>query len=220
MFAQIPCMKFYGLYYILLGMVTWLLPGHSSARTLPHADHSVLASGTWYKLAIPGEGIYKIDKTLLNSMGINTSAEIRLYGTGGRMLPEAVGSTRYDDLPEVALMQTDNYLLFYAPGPHSWSYQGSTYTHTFNLYSDTAYYYLQVGTGGKRIATDAATPTATSTILSFDYHDYYENDSLNLLQSGKQWWGPAFSTTQTTRTIPFTLPFTPTSFSINTRVGA
>ncbi len=220
MFAQIPCMKFYGLYYILLGMATWLVPGYTAARTVPHTDHSVLASGSWYKLAIAREGIYKIDKTLLNSMGINTTAAIRLYGTGGRMLPEAVSSTRYDDLPEVALMAVDDYLLFYAPGPHSWNYQGSTYTHTLNLYSDTAYYYLQVGSGGKRIATDASTPTATITIQRFDYHDYYENDSLNLLQSGKQWWGPAFSSSQTTRTIPFTLPFTPTSFSINTRVGA
>lgn len=220
MFAQIPCMKFYGLCYILLGIVTCLLPGYAAGRTVPHADHSMLASGTWYKLAISREGIYKIDKTLLNSMGINTSAEIRLYGTGGRMLPEAVSSPRYDDLPEVALLAVEDYLLFYAPGPHSWSYQGSTYIHTLNLYSDTAYYFLQVGSGGRRITTDGTTPTPTTTVQSFDYHDYYENDSLNLLQSGKQWWGPAFNTTQTTRTIPFTLPFAPTSLSINTRVGA
>ncbi len=220
MFAQIPCMKFYGLCYILLSTVTWLLPGYAAGRTVPHADHSVLATGTWYKLAIPREGIYKIDKTLLNSMGINTSAAIRLYGTGGRMLPEAVSSPRYDDLPEVALMAIDDYLLFYAPGPHSWSYQGSTYAHTLNLYSDTAYYFLQVGSGGKRIITDAATPEPTTTVQYFDYHDYYENDSLNLLQSGKQWWGPVFSATRSTRTIPFTLPFVPASLSINTRVGA
>lgn len=220
MFVQIPCMKFYGLCYILLGIVTWLLPGYAAGRTVPHAVHSVLATGTWYKLAIAREGIYKIDKTLLNSMGINTSAAIRLYGTGGRMLPEAVSSSRYDDLPEVALMAIDDYLLFYAPGPHSWNYQGSTYAHTLNLYSDTAYYFLQVGSGGKRIVTDGTVPVPTTTVERFDYHDYYENDSLNLLQSGKRWWGPVFSATQPTRTIPFTMPFAPASLSINTSVAA
>jgi hypothetical protein len=175
--------------------------------------HSVLATGTWYKLAITHEGIYKIDRSLLTSMGISApAANIRLYGTGGRMLPEPVSTPRYRDLPEVAIAAAGNDLLFYAPGPHG--------PDALNLYSDTAYYFLQVSSEGRRITTDPTQPAPTTTVQSFDYQDHYENDSLNLLQSGKQWWGPAFSSLQNTRTFPFTLPSTPSALSIVTRVGA
>lgn len=204
MFAQIPYMKFYGLCCLLLGMSTL-------GRDYP--PHSVLATGTWYKLAITREGIYKIDRSLLTSMGISEPpANIRLYGTGGRMLPEPVSTPRYDDLPEVAVTESGNDLLFYAPGPHL--------PNARNLYSDTAYYFLQVSSGGRRIATDPGQPIPTTTVQNFDYQDHYENDSLNLLQSGKQWWGTAFSSLQATRTIPFTLPSPPSSLTIATRVGA
>src|SRR5688572_19846139 len=48
---------------------------------------SVLASGTWYKLAVDQPGIYRIDIPFLTSLGINTSSlasnSIRLFGNGG-----------------------------------------------------------------------------------------------------------------------------------------
>jgi hypothetical protein len=182
----------------------------------------VLSSGSWQKLAITREGIYKIDKTLLTGMEMGTDLKgVRLYGTGGRMLPESNAVSRHDDLPEVSLMEEGDYLLFYAPGPHSWQYQGSNFVHTANLYSDTAWYFLTTGsTPGKRIAKDDAAPAAGLIVNSFDYHAFYENDSINFLSSGKQWWGAVFSSTQSSRSINFSLPLTPFSLKIGARVAA
>jgi hypothetical protein len=229
MFAQNPCMKFFRLYALTL-LSYWFLPVSATAgasKKFPpggrtYAAHSVLASGNWYKLAITRQGIYRIDVPLLNSMGINASSlkDVRLFGSGGQMLPEDNSSARPDDLPEVALLRTDDYLLFYATGPNSWAYQGSTYNHTLNLYSDTSYYFLTLNPGGKTIATDNSEPAATVNSNAFDYHDFYESDSLNFLASGKEWWGTLFTNLQTTRTVNFTLPSTPTSLKIATRVAA
>src|SRR5689334_15313061 len=138
MFAQIPTMKSISFSFLLLLCSQWATGG--SGRGGPYAAHSVLSSGSWHKLSVTREGIYKIDKSLLTGMGINADLKnVRLYGTGGRMLPESNAVPRYDDLPEVALMEEGDYLLFYAPGPHSWQYQGGNFTHTANLYSDSAW---------------------------------------------------------------------------------
>jgi hypothetical protein len=62
-----------------------------SQRT--YSPGSVLASNNWYKLSVNNPGVYKIDIPFLNSLGINSnylsSASIRLYGNGGKMLLEA-----------------------------------------------------------------------------------------------------------------------------------
>jgi hypothetical protein len=238
MFVQTARMKFYCLSCVLL-ICCRILPvlaseGDTKRGNKTYVPHSVLASGNWYKLAVTQQGIYKIDVSQLAAMGISTpalqSGGIRLFGSGGQMLPENNATERYDDIPEVALKVEDggdgvfngtDYLLFYAPGPHSWSYQGSNYTHTANLYSDTAYYFLNIGTtAGKRVTSDAAEPTATATVTSFDYHSFYENDSLNFLSSGKQWWGTVFTNVTPIRNIPFTLPAVPASLKVGVRVAA
>ncbi|ASZ10790.1 type IX secretion system sortase PorU [Chitinophaga pendula] len=188
----------------------------------PYAAHSVLASGSWYKLGITAGGVYKIDISLLQSLGINTNrlsaGTIRLYGNGGQLLPEDNQRSRPDDLREVALQVSDggdgildgnDYLLFYAPGPHRWQYQSfdGSYSHTYHLYSDTAYYFLTTGGEGKRIAQEGTTAAVNRRVDSYDYYAFYEQDSVNLLNSGKQWWGRSFGDNGgLTRYYPFTLP--------------
>jgi hypothetical protein len=220
MFAQTPTMKFISFSFLLLICSQWATG--ESRRGGPYAAHSVLSSGSWHKLAVTREGIYKIDKSLLTGMGIATDLKnVRVFGTGGRMLPEGNAVPRYDDLPEVALMEEGDYLLFYAPGPHSWQYQGGNFTHTANLYSDSAWYFLTAGnTPGKRIRQDASMPAAGVIVNSFDYHAFHENDSINFLSSGKQWWGAVFSNVQPQRNIDFSLPLTPFSLKIGIRAAA
>ena len=72
-------------------------------------------------------------------------------------------SFRYDDLQENAIFvegEEDNsfdandYILFYAKGPHSWSVNTTSQevTHKQNIYSDKAYYFITVNNeDGKRI---------------------------------------------------------------------
>ncbi len=175
-----------------------------------YANQSVLATGTWAKIAVTKEGIYKIDLRLLQELGFNTavinSSAISVWGNGGAMLPENNASERIDDLAELAidvqdgndgLLTGNDFIVFYAPGPHQW-FSNSTnqsFSYKKNLYCDTAYYYISlssIGTG-KRIQSVIAPTNPTTQINSYTDHFVYENHLYNLLHSGKKWLGDAFS---------------------------
>src|ERR1044072_4034690 len=221
---------------LLLLHGTWL-PSALGQRS--YAPHSKLAGGAWYKLGVTQPGVYKITVAQLNGMGINTqalsSANIRVAGKGGAMLPENNSGIYKDDLPEMALLVADggdgllngnDYVLFYAPGPHAWDYQTAshTFTHRYNLYSDTAWYFLSVDQPGQRLSPDTPAATPTLTVTAFDHIAFYEKDSINLVSSGKQWWGPVFSNSpggSLSRTYTFTLPAPPSGpVQLKARVAA
>lgn len=183
---------------------------------------SVLASGNWYKISVNAEGVYKMDVAFFASLGITgsiPSAQIRLFGNGGAMLPEANSEPRKDDLEENAIMVVDggdgvlngsDYLLFFASGPNQWVKDATNrrFFHKKNLYSDKAYYFLTIGGNGKRTPTQSASPPASTTVTSFDERYFHELDSVNFLSSGKEWFGEEFSNAPgKTLTHSFTLPF-------------
>ncbi|MBL4904485.1 MAG: hypothetical protein JKZ00_00285, partial [Flavobacteriaceae bacterium] len=55
-------------------------------------SNSVLSKGDWYKFSVDTTGVFRIDRALLQKMGINTSnidpRNIRIYGNGGAMLAQ------------------------------------------------------------------------------------------------------------------------------------
>jgi hypothetical protein len=174
-----------------------------------YADHSVLATGNWVKLGVTQEGMYQIDATTLSGLGLVSgsisSSAIRLYGNGGAMLPESNVVARPDDLIENAIEVVDggdgifnnnDFLIFYAPGPHQWlkDTTNKRFNHIKNLYSDTAFYFITIGGLGKRVALQTAVVgTPIQTISNYQEHQFYESDTYNLLNSGKQWYGESFS---------------------------
>jgi hypothetical protein len=171
---------------------------------------SVLAGGNWYKISVTDPGIYKIDASFLQSLGISTSslasASIRLFGNGGQMLPEAAGGSYTDDLQENPIQVFDggdgqfsgsDYFLFYASGPDGWEKDSlqKTFLHRKNLYASAAFYFITIGGSGLRITTAPAPGSANTNISSYDYRHFYEKDSLNFLASGKDWFGDEFANT-------------------------
>ncbi len=175
-----------------------------SAALKTTAGSSVLSAGSWHKLAVPDRGVYKIDYAFLTStLKISapiSSTAIRLYGNGGQMLPEAVNASRADDLSEVALQVLDggdgsfdagDYLLFYAPGHTTWRWDSAkrAFVHAKNIYEDKSYYLLTVGGSGKRISTQAGTPTPNVTVTSFDDYTALNDDKINIGSFGRRWWG-------------------------------
>lgn len=201
------------------------------------ATQSVLASGTWYKLAITQDGVYKIDRNFLAAMGINVAAvdprKIRIYGNGGKIIPELNSAFRYDDLQENAIkvigesdgvFDNSDYVLFYGAGTEYWSQTASAgmkFTRQKNYYSDTSYYYLNFDLGnGKRIATvpsSALPPNVSST--SYDYYNLHEVDVINFIKSGRQFFGEYYDVT-TSYSFPFLDGDFVTNDSIFVRVSA
>lgn len=174
-----------------------------------YASNSVLASGTWYKIRVSQSGVHKITYTDLESYGIDPSsivpANIRIFGNGGRMLPESNSILRDDDLVENAIVVEDgsdgtfdetDYILFYAEGPIYWDYNPTTqlFNHNVNYYSDYSYYFLTVDQGvGLRISQRASeTGVATNVVDRFIDYGYHEINQYNLIKSGKNWLGEIF----------------------------
>ncbi|TDW99345.1 FlgD-like protein [Dinghuibacter silviterrae] len=168
--------------------------------------HSILSSGNWYKLGVTTPGIYRIDASVLQKLGVGAqslpSSAFRLFGNGGAMVPEDNKASRVDDLQEVSIEVADGgtgvfgpgaYLLFYAPGPHSWTADSvnRTFHHIKNLFSDTAYYFLSVTLpgAGARVGAQGVQGVPTVQVTTYEDHNFHELDSLNLLSSGKAWYG-------------------------------
>ena len=183
--------------------------------------NSVLSEGNWFKFSVDTTGVFKIDRSLLQEIGIATNnlnpKKIHIYGNGGELLPESNGDFRYDDLQENALFvegEEDNsfdandYILFYAKGPHSWSVNTTSQevTHKQNIYSDKAYYFITVNNeDGKRIQNAVAVSgTPVTEITTFNDYIFYEKETSNLFATGRRWLGEEFSLeNQQTFEIPF-----------------
>jgi hypothetical protein len=185
--------------------------------------NSVLASGIWYKIAIDTTGVYKIDKSFLQKLGINISnlnpKKIQIFGNGGQMLSFKNSDFRQDGLQENAIYvkgEDDNsfddgdYILFYGKGPDAWKMEGAISLqnthHQKNIFSNKSYYFITVGDlNGKRIVVQPQINlTSNQQINNYDDFTFFEKDEVNLYAAGQQWFGDSFNIENTHNySIPF-----------------
>ncbi|WP_375417885.1 type IX secretion system sortase PorU [uncultured Hymenobacter sp.] len=182
-------------------------PGSAEAHA--YAPASVLASGDWFKIGVAESGIYKLDRATLSKLGLNPQQldprHLQLFGNATGLLPQPNAAPRPDDLVQNdvqlvgdngnATFDDNEYLLFYARGPHVWQARNGLFQHVNNIYADTAYYFLTVGAAGRRVApAPAVTPTgaAPTDITTFNERLVHEHDLINVLKSGRQWLGESF----------------------------
>ncbi len=189
-----------------------------------YTPSSVLATGVWYKLSIGEPGVYKMDIPFLIKLGVNVNSlasnSVRLYGNGGKMLAEANAGPWVDDLAENAILVVDggdgvinglDFILFYAGGPNEWIKDSSNlrFSHSKNTYNDKSYYFLSIGGNGKRIAQAPLLSSPNITINSFSERHFHELDTVNFLNSGKEWYGEEFANAPgktLTRSVPLNIP--------------
>lgn len=196
-------------------------PVRAKHAAVSFATTSVLNTGTWFRIGVTTDGIYKLNAAFFVKAGIDTAklvpADIRIYGNGGAMLPQSNAAYRPDDLIQNAIYvqgQTDNsfkkndYVLFYGQSPNTWAYDTTDkhFHHTVNIYSDTTFYFVNIDLGpGKRITSEPTlTVTPTNTVSTFDDYAFHELDGVNLIQSGSEWMGEFF---ETTTQYNFAFPF-------------
>ena len=173
--------------------------------TLSQVNSSVLSSGDWYKFSVDTTGVFKIDKNLLQQIGVSVNGlnpkKIHIYGNGGQLLPVSNAAFRYDDLQENAIFiegENDNsfdnndYILFYAKGPHDWQVNSvnTTASHRQNIYSENAYYFITVNEiDGKRIQQKAEiTDNAIAQLKIYDDFTFFEKEERSILAVGTQWF--------------------------------
>ncbi len=187
-------------------------------------SESVLKTGEWYNLSVTESGIYKIDYEDLVSMGIEPSSidprKIGIYFNGNGIVPEDNGIDRHDDLFENdifvsgqndGVFNTEDYVLFYGTSATKWKYNvfSSRFEHEINPYSDTSYYFICMNqtSAGKRISTKAQSGLEPNKYFNqFLDYQYHENDSINLMLSGRQWYGEEFSVSDANKQFNFVFP--------------
>lgn len=189
----------------------------SAQVSLGYKEQSVLSSGVWYKFMVKQSGIHKLTYNDIKNLGIKDPENIRIYGNGGRMLPELFKNGVLSDPQEIPVLlvtgsdgkfNEEDYILFYAEGPVTWRYDQSqkTYIHEKNRYSDNSIYFLTTGVGGKRISsTNAGNDSPFLEVTSFDGLEYHEENLVNLIRSGRNWYGEQFGV-KTLYEFPFTFP--------------
>ncbi len=188
--------------------------------------NSVLRSGNWFKYGITSTGVHHLSYDQLKADGVieaNVPSDaIRIFGNSPGILPFENSEDRPDDLNENAIKVVDggdgvfnsgDYVLFYAKGAHQWNYReaDNTFRHRHNYMSDTAYYYVTtdyfIGSP-KRIQEQAnIIESEDEEVKEFLDYAYYENDLVNLIKSGRLWFGERFNM-QKNYAFPFSFPNT------------
>jgi len=201
-----------------------------------YAEHSVLAEGEWVKLGFTKSGVCKLTYNDLQSFGFNMASidprTIKIFGNGGGMLPESNQLSRYDDLAENAILvqgesdgkfDAGDIILFYVSPQIKWKYNTSlgVWEHVTNIYSDSTFVFLTAGNGiGKRIAgVSSTTLDATVEVNTFEDYAVHENDQVNLIGSGRRWFGEIFDLT-TQYSFNFSFPGIVSASEMSVRVVA
>ncbi len=177
-----------------------------------YPENSVLSTGTWFKFCVDETGVYQLTHSDLAALGLNMAglqkANIRIFGNGGGILPEANSNTRITDLRENAifisgtpsgLFGQSDFILFYGQSPNQWIFDptNKVFNHQVHNYTTENCYFLTPDNGpGKRIGSRAGvSQNPTHNVTSFQDYAYHQLDQVNLIGSGRTWFGEVFDAT-------------------------
>lgn len=186
-----------------------------------YVENSVLASGRWYKFSLSSTGIYKMTYSdLAAALDYDVASidprDIRIFHNGGGTIPLINKETRHQDLVEIPIYvhgendgvfnETD-YIVFYAVGPVTWTFNKLSFERNLNPYSDYSYIFLTADLGeGKRIQNaDELLGGADVTVDSFLDYQHVEEDVYNLNNMGATWYFNKFDAV-TTASFTFDFP--------------
>lgn len=205
------------IWLLVLGLNAWV-----TAQPVP--ANSVLNTGVWVKIGVTESGVYRLDQATLARLNpafaTANPRNLRLYGNGGTMLPQPNAVSRPADLTENAIQvvgeadgrfDPTDAVLFFGQSPHAVRYDSlrRRLTHQLNLYCDTTFYFLTIGTSAGLRMTERPTGLTTTTAVNttFDDYQFHELDAAKIpsVRSGREWLGE-YLTIDTTKTILFDVP--------------
>lgn len=224
-FLSISCLPFFlenNTIYRVASFSVQLSNGPPLSHQKDFVANSVLSTGEWYKISIEKDGIYQVTGEFLASLGIDLTGvspqSIHVFGNGEGSLPELNSESYTDDLAQCSIgwvgaednnIDPQDYLLFYAGGPHRWyANGGSEFEQRRNPYSDKAYYFIHVNSNlsAKPIASiDWSSGMEDLSVSSYDFREIYESDLVSLVGGGKRWYGELFDI-ELSRNFQFSIP--------------
>lgn len=173
------------------------------------------------KIATVKEGVHKIDVALLKAMGLNPAEinpnTIQVYGMPGGHIPQA-NAVDYPLEPQALPLQvkantnsgfeSDEAIYFFADAVTNIAYDSASesYQYSNNLYSDSLYFFIDINAETVNNIEWGTTPTPTS-VENIDWFDqvyFHEKDEVNILRSGREWFGESFYSNRE-QSFPFQL---------------
>lgn len=174
---------------------------HSKAGSYSWKTSSALEKGKWVKIKTSGRGIYKIPYDKLTSWGFSSPANVNVYGHGGRQLSESLDDVPVDDLQVNRTWHGKDgsgkdCLFFYSTGNVTWSLDPVTgnFRHSVNVYTRESFFFLsQEGNSARTVEKlPEFTGPVTHTVTEFNDYLRHEAELVNLIHSGRQWFGESF----------------------------
>jgi len=204
-----------------LGVLTFFLLGCCYTYTAC-GQVGMLSKGSWVKIAVPNEGVYQLNGAQFKAMGFTgkvNANQVQLYGMDLTNLNEKVPAGLPDSLVEIAIEMQDggdgilddqDKFLFYAQGHYQWVHSTISEAPIRQKITtnDSLYFFLRIGTNGKRIARYNKTGVASKVIQTFAAKWLLEKDSINVISSGKIWLGDPMGIgigKKTTMTFPLNM---------------
>lgn len=208
---KIERLKYYTLNYSAVSK-----PRLKKATVLSFASQSVLSSGDWFKFYVNKSGVYKISYSELSGLGLKDLSNVRVYGNGGKRLPEIFNGIVCDDLKEVpvsintgadGVFNDGDYIMFYAEGPTTYTYNSvkKTYTLESHPFEKKVTYFVTSKPGGAKVLLRSQpSENSTTDVTEYDELWHYQKYEHNLLRSGSAWYGEELKNKAShTFTIPF-----------------
>ena len=96
------------------------------------------------------------------------------------------------------MFSSGDYILFYLNGPDKINWDGQNFYHTKHVYSDSAYCFLNISSSKNSELLDSVNDNNQifdQTINKFRDFKFLNQDKINLLKSGSQWFGDVFDLT-------------------------
>lgn len=168
------------------GILTTKAPNDIADR---YTKQSVLAQGKWIKIRVQKEGIYELTRSRLQELGFNDMSRVKLYGYGGRILPQSLVATGAnaiaDDLEEIPLYRKANSVLFFAEGTIRWN--ESNGNHQTNHYARHSYYFLTEGEHPLTIQQETVKTNLPATeVRTVTGHTVLDNDAFVWYEGGSE----------------------------------
>lgn len=180
--------------------------------------NSILNSGNWRRVKTDDNGVYKITFEELEKWGMSQPANVRVYGTGGRLLSKRNTSDDpvylyenpiYVETHGDGVFNQGDYILFFGHGTVKYFYDSISrrYYHIKNHYSDEGNYFITTDLGaGRRIQNENYNMlTAKYVTSSVDVTQIWDDDEQNPLASGRLKYCKLF-TPYITRDVVFNFP--------------
>lgn len=213
--------------------------GRKTADNIRNENRSAqpLTQGEWFKIIVYETGIYRLGREFLASAGIGPEAfsdfeSFRIFGNGGRPVPEDPAQPRPNGLQEVRRMIVDlngngmfdpeDSIVFFGKGASEWKYSaGSGFSHSLNPYTTHNVYFLTFGGAPGRGMDSVASLNNPSPSVVQDVAgmEFVEEEKVNLIHSGREWFGLPLTAEAPARTYSIPLPGVDATRPVNYRIA-